>query len=748
MLYYLKEILCETTTINKLFTASAIAGTALLLLIAPTRAQQPDPGEATDLSVNGKASDIGIEEIVVTGRARKLYRVQASDTAKLSVDPLSSSQLITGINAQLILDQGARDAQDIYRNISGVSLFSYAGVTARGFRQEEIFFDGLRGDPYVGFNVPQLFNIERVDFLKGPAGMLYGPGAPGGLFNYVTKKPDASLPSRARIVVGDKNRYGGSLELNGGTGLADSAWRVGVFYEERDTPRFNTASDTAVYDLGASFILPGDTRLVLQATRYEQDLKGNRLRGVPVSHAGDFLTDRRWNHNEPSDFLNLESHVLQALFDGAINEQLTWNFKIRFTDAEQEQNYHEPIQLVDLGALRGAPDGRPDLVARQFRDQRREERQLSLGTNWIYSAKIGAVGNRLLSGFEYFDGEQVARLGGLNPTRDMLQRFLQGRSLPTDIIPLSITDPVYGITQPGNYAVGFFPKRRTVRQRQGIYLLNEATLGRWIAAAGIRFDDFKDTSTRPSFADDKVSLRFGLVHRVRDDISLFAQWSESYEPQSIGSQVAGAGGPFEPSEGTITEVGIKTELFEGGLSTSAAAYEIVRKNILQADPAGDPEGDGVDNFVQFGEVTSRGFEIDAAADITPNWVLTASYGYNDTRTTADNGGGGIRNNVGERFANAPRHQFGFWTRYQVPAINTAFALGGDYVDERLSLSGQRVKSYTVYDASVIWEHGRFTTLLRIENLFDDIYAESGFLSRTGHFPGDPRTYFFEIYAEW
>ena len=80
--------------------------------------------------------------------------VQASDTAKLSVDPLSSSQLITGINAQLILDQGARDAQDIYRNISGVSLFSYAGVTARGFRQEEIFFDGLRGDPYVGFNVP------------------------------------------------------------------------------------------------------------------------------------------------------------------------------------------------------------------------------------------------------------------------------------------------------------------------------------------------------------------------------------------------------------------------------------------------------------------------------------------------------------------------------------------------------------------------------------------------------------------
>lgn len=80
------------------------------------------------------------------------------------------------INADLIHDQGAREAQDLYRNISGVTFFSYAGVTARGFRQEEIFFDGLRGDPYAGLTTPQLFNIERLEFLKGPAGMLYGPG--------------------------------------------------------------------------------------------------------------------------------------------------------------------------------------------------------------------------------------------------------------------------------------------------------------------------------------------------------------------------------------------------------------------------------------------------------------------------------------------------------------------------------------------------------------------------------------------
>ena len=162
-------------------------------LAALIAASLTSPALSQDIETSSDTREISpaksdqVERVVVTSRAINLYRNGNSSTGKLSVDPLNSTQQITTINESLIRDQGARNAKDIYRNIAGVSQFSYAGVTARGFRQEEIFFDGLRGDPYVGFNVPQLFNIERVDFLKGPAGMLYGPGAPGGLFNYVTK---------------------------------------------------------------------------------------------------------------------------------------------------------------------------------------------------------------------------------------------------------------------------------------------------------------------------------------------------------------------------------------------------------------------------------------------------------------------------------------------------------------------------------------------------------------------------------
>lgn len=683
------------------------------------------------------------ETVVVTGRAQELYRVDETVTGKLPTDPLSSSQIISVITADLISDQGARDAADLYRNISGVSTFSYAGVTARGFRQEEIFFDGLRGDPYVGFNVPQLFNVERVEFLKGPAGMLYGPGSPGGLFNYVTKKPSEEFFAEITAIAGTEARYGGAFEINGALPVDGAAGRLGVFYESRNLPRRNAASDTRIYDAGLSFELPF-ADLILQATRYEQDLEGNRLRGVPVDDLGNFLGDRRWNHNEDSDFLDLESTNLQARLEGDLTDEITWDATIRYTDSAQSQEYHEPIQLIDVEALLGAPtDGTPDLVARQFRDQLREEEQISFGANAIWSRSFGQVDNRLLVGYEYYDFEQNFFNGGLTPDLAMLQRFLAGASLPSDIIPLSITNPVYGVTQPELYNVGFLPLRTTTANQQGAYLLNEATLGRFTGVAGVRFDTFEDEINGAGFDDDNVSYRVGAIYKVRDDVSLFAQWADSYEPQNINSQIDGAGGPFDPTEGTILEAGIKTELMNGRIQTSAAIYEVIRENILQGDPDGDPEGDGVDNFIAFGEVTSQGFEFDIAADITDNWVITAAYGYNDTKITETTGTSRIGNSVGDRFANAPEHQFGFWTRYQIPAYDLALAFGGDYVDVRTSLSGQKVRPYTVFDASIIYSPGPYEFLLRVDNVFDEEYAASGFNARGGHFPGEPLSVFLE-----
>ncbi|MEM7781356.1 MAG: TonB-dependent receptor [Pseudomonadota bacterium] len=732
-------------------TRDFLSGTALLCLAAiPIQAQAQD-AEAEAVSSDDNESG---NQIVVTGRAQQLYRVDETSTTKLPSDPLDTPISITSINEQLIEDQGARDAQDIYRNISGVTLFSYAGVTARGFRQEEIFFDGLRGDPYVGFNVPQLFNIERVDYLKGPAGMLYGPGAPGGLFNYVTKKPEEEFTGEFRAIAGNFDRFGASGELTGT--LTDGIYgRVGAFYEQQDGFRFNTDVSTLILDAGLTFEL-GFADLTVQATHIDQDQGGNRLRGVPVDDDGNFLVTRRWNHNEETDFLDLVSTNLQASIAGDITDSLTWNATFRYTDAEQVQQYHEPRALIDIEALTGTGDGIIDLVGREFRDQTRTEEQYTLGVNAIWSTDISDnVSNRVLGGFEYFD----ATFGFLNLRESFnnafVERFLAGTSLPADIIPLTLSDtPNYGVTDPTQYSYlsqPFPDFSFSDARREGFYVLNETTIGPVIFSGGVRFDWFSNGDLDES----DETFRLGAVYKVRDDVSLFVQWADSFTPQSAGNQDPDRGGPFAPVTGEIIEAGVKTSLVNGRIRASLTVYEIKRQNFLQPllDADGnqvDAGGDGQDDVTPIGEVTSQGIEFDVVADLTDDWVLTLAYAYNDTKITEIDTRAGsfdfnaLGSEVGDRFANAPEHQLGLWTRYQVPQINTAFAVGADYIDERVSFNQQTVQDYVIFDASIIWSPGPVEVLFRVDNIFNKVYAESGFLERTGHFPGAPRSVFAEL----
>ena len=687
-------------------------------------------GAASPLAAQDLAEVDREDDIIVIGRAERLYRVEETSSGKLPTDPLASSQSITVITDDLIRDQGARDAQDLYRNISGVSVFSYAGVTARGFRQEENFFDGLRGDPYSGFSVPQTFNIERLEFLKGPAGMLYGQSAPGGLFNYISKKPSFDPAIEARAIVGTRDRFGGSAEATGPLS-GKIAGRVAVFYENSDNFRWNADNETLILDAGLRTDFDFGT-LTLQATRYDIDLGGNRLRGVPTDDDGNFLADRRWNHNEATDFLRLQSNVAQALLAVEPTDQLKLDFGLRYIDANESQEYHEPRGLFDSDG-----DGEVDSSIREFRDQFRTYESWSFGANAIWSADVGDIGNRILAGMDYYQED-----GSLNYYRARGTNSAVA-GLPT---PLSLTNPQYGVTDPSTYDLTLiYPDDRPASARRaGFYILEEATIGPVIAVVGARYDDFRDELQGQSYGDNAWTWRAGLTWRVREDVSLFGQYATSFEPQGIAQQDVLAGGPFSPLKGDMLEAGMKTALLGGRVQSSLSVYQIRRTNVLQADPAGDPGGDGVDDFVSFGEVTSKGFDLDLAADITPDWVLTVNYGYNDTKITKDNGGSGFSLNIGDRFPNAPKHQLGFWTRYQIRPVGLAFALGGDYVSARRSISDQRVKPYLVFDGSIIYEAGPWTAMVRIDNILDKTYASSGFIDRTGHFPGEPRSAFIEV----
>lgn len=701
------------------------------------------------ISTSGGAQELAAaadaDEIIVTGRASKLYRAPAATVGKVPADPIDIPQSVQVITNQLIEDQGARDVTDLYRNVAGISLFSYSGVTFRGFRQDNAFYDGLRGNPFTGFSVPQLFNIDRVEFLKGPAGMLYGPGSPGGTINYVTKKPSDEFAASLRAIVGNYDRLGGSADVTGPL-TADGAItaRAGLFYEDYDSFRVNAGSQTLIADGGLSFRLAEAAKLTLQATHYDQDLAGNRLRGVQVDPQGNFLTSIRWNHNEPTDFLKLDATVLQARLEGALSETVSYDISGRYFDYHEIQNYHEQQGLRDTNA-----DGVPDLIRREFRDQVRDTDGLSFGANLIAKPELFGMAHTLLIGGDWSDEDSASLSRTARPVG------VAGGVVPT----LSLQNPVYGLTSGAAYNLAATPYTRSGSEaiRYGIYLQDQVeVVPGFMLLAGLRQDWFEDTNalTGVGVDNDEMTMRFGAIYKPRADVALFASWSDTFDPQSAATQNPAAGGPFAPQTGEQVEAGVKTALLEGRVQTGLAAYRILRTNIVQTDTTRAPIN-GVTQLAPVGEITSKGVEFDIAADLTPDWVLTANYAYNDTKVTGTVPGQAITNAVGNRFVNAPRHKLGFWTRYQVEALRTAFAFGGEHVSARRGFGGEylpgqplvpaeRIRPYTIFDGSITTDLGFVEAMLRVENIFDKTYAASGFGLRNGAFPGEPRTVFLEL----
>lgn len=691
---------------------------------APALAQSdPFPANAGEVDEEGA--------IVVRGRVQRLYRTEETTVGKVAENPMNIPQAVQVINSDLFADQGARDATDIYRNISGVSFFSYAGVTFRGFRQDQSFYDGQRGNPFIGFSVPQLFNIDRVEVLKGPAGLFFGPGSPGGIINYVSKTPSDTPALRMVVTGGNYDRVGISAEA---TGRVDAngvvTYRLGGFYESIDPYRVNTQNKARIADGGIAVRTNEGGALTLQATIYDNALQANRLRGVLVDDAGNFLTDIRWNANEPTDFLHLKSQAYQARYATDIGDRVTFDAGVRYFNARESQQYHEP---------RGLDPANLDLVRREFRDQIRPVHGLSFMANATARVDILGMEHKFQAGADWYREKNV----------------LDSRILRTGVASLSLSNPVYGRTgdDVANAALLPFTTTDTRNRRRGAYLQDQISLTRaLLLVGGVRYDRFEDevttstggtTTSRSSYRDSDVTFRTGVIYKPRPDISTYVSWSQSFEPQDAASQDANGGGPFAPVTGNQFETGVKTQLLDGRLQANLAAYRIVRRNILQVDPSLPPVN-GVDQLAPIGEVTSKGFELDLAADITPNWVLLVNYGYNDTRITGTAEGQAITNAVGDRFANAPRHKVGFWTRYQIPRFDTAFAFGGEHVSRRISLSGQTVKPYTIFDASITQGLGFAELLLRVDNIFDKVYAASGFSAQSGHFPGEPRTFLAEL----
>ncbi|XPF93686.1 TonB-dependent siderophore receptor [Colwellia sp. RE-S-Sl-9] len=672
-----------------------------------------------------------IEKIEVTGRAQQFYlETESKIGTKTNMSLLELPQSAQVLTEQLIIDQAARNITDLYRSIAGVSEFSYSGVTFRGFRDDaNVFYDGVRGDPYSGFGVPQLFNVTRVEVLKGPASALYGGGEPGGMINYVTKSPSFNEKRELKLTLGDYATRGASLDMTGAL-TEDTAYRLGGFYEQEDSFRNNADAKNTEIVGGLTFNLGDATTLTTTVDWIKQDLGGNRLRGVPVDDNGNFLVPPSYNANEKGDYQNMEALVLQAKLNHYFTDDFYVDSTLRYLDNERSQGYHESRSWVDVNGD-GVANIDDQTIRREYRKQYRANKELSLTTDFGYLLNNGNIEHQLLFGTDIH-------------TVDTEYDYALAKYEAAGIKNLNIFTLNYGLTDPSTYDLVDQERDGVDSDRFGIYLQDVIKFNeKWTLIAGLRYDHFKEYNqeTGYSYSDHDVTPRAALTYQPKDDLSVYINYSESFNPTSANDQEdVISDGSLQPEKGKQTEIGMKNFWLDGKIMNTFAIYRINKENVVMANPNDTGTGDGIPALLNIGEVESNGFETTMVGDITDNWTITANYAYNDTRVIQGVTGVNITNTFGEgtKFANAPRHQVGLWNRFELESIDSSIAFGLNYVSEQLSLAGQKVKPFTVFDMSWTSRWDELLLSINVDNLFDKEYAVSGFSERNGHFPGSPR----------
>lgn len=653
-------------------------------------------------------------ELVVTGSQDSRYSVPDANTATKTDTPLLEiPQAIQVIPRQVIEDQRVQRVADALRNVSGVTpkinLVSADTYTIRGFDTDTNLRNGFRHDNFSAFT--DTATLERVEVLKGPASVLYGQLEPGGVVNYITKQPLNEPYYSGTFTIGSYSYYRPEIDISGPlTQDKTYLYRLIGAYENSGGFRDFAFKELYTFAPSLSVKLTESTNLDLQ---YEYlNLNQSYDRGLmPITES--FNLPISFNFGEPSDRYDLFANRVNV----ALAHQLSQNWRFRSgVSVQTVDDSRSNFQPIDLEDRFSADD---PFVERRYNDVDGYSRDYAWQNDFVGKFKTGSITHELLLGFE-------------------LSRSIYGYTFlinSNNVPALNFLNPVYGASIPTTFNEGFQQERDT--NRVGIYVQDQMALLpnlKLLLGGRLDFVRFKDefNSDLINGAQTEITRRYyeafspriGLVYQPIKNLSLYASYTRAFKPNESAIDVNGT--PLEPERGTQYEVGVKSELLDGRLTATLAAYEITKTNVSTTDL------NNTDFSIAAGEVKSRGIEFDIAGEILPGWNVIASYALNDAYVSEDN-----TLPVGDRLVNAPRNSASLWTTYEIQNGNLkglGFGGGLFFVGDREATlpNSITIPSYVRTDATVFYRQANYQVGLSFKNLFDTKYYDSqGFLLSPG-----------------
>ncbi|HGO6088123.1 TPA: TonB-dependent siderophore receptor [Enterobacter cloacae] len=701
---------------------SGVKGRALfsLLFMAPL-VQAADTATAND----GETLTVTADPHAVA-EATNGYQPLNTSTATLTNMPmLDIPQVVNTVSDKVLEDQHATSLDEALYNVSNVVQTNTLGGTQdafvrRGFganRDGSIMTDGLRTV------LPRSFNAatERVEVLKGPASTLYGILDPGGLINVVTKRPET--------------RFGGSISatsssFGGGTGQVDVtgpidgtrlAYRLTGEYQDEDYWR-NFGNERSTF-IAPSLTWFGDdaTVTVLYSHR---DYKTPFDRGTifDLNTKQPVNVDRKTRFDEPFNVTDGQSDLAQLNAEYRLNSQWTAKFDYSFSQDKYSDNQ---ARVMAYDAKTGNLTRRVD--ATQGSTQRMHSTRADLQGN----VDIAGFYNEILTGVSYENYDLLRT--------DMMRC--------KNVKDFNIYHPTYGNLSKCT-TVSAADSDQTLKQESYSAYAQDALYltDKWIAVAGLRYQYYtqyagkgRPFNVNTDSRDEQWTPKLGLVYKLTPSVSLFANYSQTFMPQS---SIASYIGDLPPETSNAYEVGAKFDLFDG-ITANIALFDIHKRNVLYNESVG---GETIAKTA--GRVRSQGVEVDLAGSLTENTNIIASYGYTDAKVLED------PDYAGKPLPNVPRHTGSLFLTYDIHnAIggNTLTLGGGGHgVSRRSATNGADyyLPGYFVADAFMAYKmklQYPVTLQVNVKNLFDKTYYTSSIATNNlGNQIGDPREVQFTV----
>ncbi len=636
----------------------------------------------------------------------------------LALGARETPQSVSVVTRQRLDDQNLQSVNEVLEYVTGVTAFRQGmgidvdGIWSRGFPVSNYLIDGM---PSAGGALMQNTAMyDRIEVVRGANGLMSGMGNPSASINLVRKRPTAERQIGVGAEAGSWDRYGVGADIS--SPLNDSGSLRGRLvldakqqrsWIDRYQKKSQLAYGIVELDLGPATLLTAG--FSAESERHDASMRT----GFPLTYSNGAATNFARSTNIGPNWAYREPEV-QSLFASLAHDFGNgWRARADYTHLRSA--YDSALYFLTGSIDQATGLGGALWPVRWQSDDRQN----------ILDAQVSGPFGLLGRTHELVAGVSLS------------QTHMDTPDYGGWMGPWTGYDGTIGNLHDwdGNANVPAFVKDSdtiTREQQYSAYLTARWSLGdatRLIT--GARVIDWKRVADRTGAAGEqsRTELRergvvvpyAGVVHALNDRWSLYANYTQVFQPQAASIRDAG-NQPLDPERGTSYEAGIKSDWLDGKLMTSLALFRSQHDNLAVYNP-------GTDAYDALKGITTRGLEIEAAGALAPGWNLSAGYAY----TASKDADGGRANTP------IPRHALKLFTSYRLRGELNALTVGGgvNWQSEYGYVGEPAQKSYAVVSLMARYAVNRQLTLaVHLNNVFDKTYYSG--LSSYGAMYGAPR----------